>query len=361
MRFVWFRLFALVLGSMLAIIALTLVFSGLIPSRGELIAVGINPHTALNNLYWLDLRTERQVGVTPPTLNVISPQWSPDGQRLVFVANVDALAQIYVMDFPNGRPERLFNSTSNDFNPRWSPDGRWIVFESTRASVGSLYLYDLTTGEQHRIDHGAGAYAREPRWSPDSQQIVFYADDLHDTELFVYTLTTNDTERLTFNDWNEWQPSWSPDNRWIVYFANADANDDLYAIDIETRSETRLTFHLSVDRYPSWSTNGRWIAFISNRNGSSEELMLLDAACMTLDLDCDSFVHPLGIDRVFDDLTWAPDGSALVFSRPLFFGSERYLVELACLSAHTCTKPPIDPLPSLDSSSTADSWRPSAP
>ena len=112
MQFVWFRLVALMLGLMLAVIALTLSLSALIPSRGEIIAVGMNPHTALNNLYWLDLRTQRQVSVTPRTLNAISPQWSPDGQRLVFVANIDARAQIYVMDFPAGRPERLFDSSS---------------------------------------------------------------------------------------------------------------------------------------------------------------------------------------------------------------------------------------------------------
>src|SRR5690606_21123114 len=77
---------------------------------------------------------------------VYSPDWSPDGTRLVF-SSIDrsGFSDLYTFDTTDGRLTRLTNDSYDDRDPAWSPDGTRIVFSSDRTSEGKENHYNLFT------------------------------------------------------------------------------------------------------------------------------------------------------------------------------------------------------------------------
>ena len=99
------------------------------PTEGQEIyvkAVGLNQPTALRL-------------TSSPGKNE-SPEWSPDGSRIVFVSTRDGKEQLYVIDVDGRSERRLTTNAAADTDPAWSPDGSRIVFVSTRDGNRELYV-----------------------------------------------------------------------------------------------------------------------------------------------------------------------------------------------------------------------------
>lgn len=109
---------------------------------------------------------------------VYSPDWSPDGERLVF-SSIDesGFNDLYIYDTAGGGLQKLTNDTYDDRDPAWSPDGRYVAFSSDRTSVGkdfayNLFAYDLEARTIQYVTFGP-QHDFSPRWSPEGDQIVF--------------------------------------------------------------------------------------------------------------------------------------------------------------------------------------------
>src|SRR6516164_8894212 len=97
------------------------------------------------------------------------PNWSPDGNKIVFSSNGNNpnTAQIRVLDLSNQQLSTLPESQGL-YSPRWSPDGRYIVampFDSL-----SLRLFDFQTEKWSELLKGSIAF---PSWSTNGLYVYF--------------------------------------------------------------------------------------------------------------------------------------------------------------------------------------------
>ncbi len=101
-----------------------------------------------------------------------SPDWSPDGKRIVFHAapfQADPTqpfgnADIYVMPRDGGSPPTQLTTSgggdgSSSYNPAWSPDGRKIVFNKSE-----LFTIRADGSRQKRVRPGFDGH--HPDWQP---------------------------------------------------------------------------------------------------------------------------------------------------------------------------------------------------
>src|SRR5262249_42654204 len=69
-------------------------------------------------------------------------------------------------------PHQLFAARGSNFTPQWSPDGKKLVFNSSRNTHSLIGVYDF---EKRTIKYIAPSIDRDsaPRWSLDGKRIAF--------------------------------------------------------------------------------------------------------------------------------------------------------------------------------------------
>jgi len=188
-----------------------------------------------------------------------APQWSPDGSKVVFhsfrkidgtdAANTNLAANIWQVN-ADGTGLRIITNTTalgaNSASPQWSPDGTKVVFSSARKLDGSdaanlnrtfniwranadgTGLMPLTTAT------AASADSSFPQWSPDGSQIVFQS-----------------TRKLDGSD------APNPNGTSNIWRVNADGTG--------LRIITNTTAMNSYSLAPQWSPDGSKVVFESAR------------------------------------------------------------------------------------------------
>src|SRR3990170_3358274 len=101
---------------------------------------------------------------------IISPAWSPDGQRLALALTRDGNSQIYLVNPDGSNVQRLTRSGGIYTEPFYSPDGEWLYFTSDRGGSPQIYRMSTRGGEAQRITF-EGGYNVSPRISPDGASL----------------------------------------------------------------------------------------------------------------------------------------------------------------------------------------------
>ena len=107
-----------------------------------------------------------------------APAWSPDGETLAWYSTESGFQDIWLVDVDGETPPRQLTTEAAEaddgrFAPSWSPDGRWIAYISNRADWwhDDVWLADAVTGEAHQVSTSLMA-SSNPVWSPDGSSLV---------------------------------------------------------------------------------------------------------------------------------------------------------------------------------------------
>ena len=191
-----------------------------------------------------------------------SPAWSPDGNQITFVRDTDPPAtgsvyppsgnqSIYVMD-SDGSNERLAEFPTWG---SWSPDGERIVFVANFDGFSEISVMDSDGSNVQQLTHtpGRDAWNLAPKWSPDGQKIVFDSTRDGNFEIYVMDADGSNVQRLTYNDKADARAAWSPDGQRIVFHSYRDGRAEIYVMDADGDNMERLTSNNPFDaHHPDW-------------------------------------------------------------------------------------------------------------
>lgn len=102
------------------------------------------------------------------TYSMASPDWSPDGTKIVFTLSSNGQRTVSVI---NADGTQLQTLASNASSPTWSPDGTKIAFSkyrTTDSDTADLYVMKADGSNQYQLS----TYAANPAWSPDGTYIA---------------------------------------------------------------------------------------------------------------------------------------------------------------------------------------------
>lgn len=203
-----------------------------------------------SDLYLISKRGgERRLLNTGVNLNT-SPAFSPDGRRIAFVGAVRGNPDIYVMDVDGSNVQRLTTSASIESTPSWSPNGREIAFTSSRAGSPQIYVMDAEGTNVRRISFD-GNWNDDAVWSPDGQYLAFTSLVRGSYQIRIVDLTNGESRILAGLGSNE-QPTWSPDGQAVLFMSNRSGTWQIYRIRLDEREPVQLTFDGN-NMSPAWS------------------------------------------------------------------------------------------------------------
>ncbi len=237
------------------------------------------------------------------------PNWSPDGERLVFASTRGGNYDIYVMDrsATDIEPVQLTDSPERDLHPTWSPDGNQIAFETNRDGNWDIWLMDADGSNQRQFTLEPSNDGN-PAWSPDGSRILFSSNRDGDYDIWVKSIDgEGEAENLTRNDVDDFFPAWSPDGSLIAYRSWINGRRRLYLMNSRGQAHRRLFFDDSDSDQPTWSPDSLRLAFISNRrfedagDGITYQLYVYDLTTRNI-----RRISPLGVNVAYPD--WKPRG-----------------------------------------------------
>ncbi|UKK83975.1 Tol-Pal system beta propeller repeat protein TolB [Sphingopyxis sp. BSN-002] len=198
----------------------------------------------LNNrvrVFIYDVANGSQKLVTESANATFAPRWSPDGRQILYSMAVGGNTDIYRISADGGTPVRLTNTPGIDVGGSFSPDGKKIVFESDRSGGQQIYTMNIDGSNQQRISFGGGRYAT-PEWSPRGDLIAFTKMGGGEFRIGVMT-PSGGSARLLTNSWQDEAPTWSPNGRVIQFFRTSpgkEGKSQLWQVDLTGVNLRRL-------------------------------------------------------------------------------------------------------------------------
>jgi Tol biopolymer transport system component len=185
-----------------------------------------------------------------PARNVLAPQWSPRGDRIIFGVGV-------------------FGAFFDGFNSR-------IVKPGDRAEGGAQIAMINPDGSGFRELTSGPDNSAFPSMAPDGARFVYRSFGATDDDgLKIKNTNTGVITTLTRGYDNF--PLWSPRGDLIMFSRLTSGNYEIWTIRPDGTGATQLTAGRGTDAHQGWSPDGEHIVFASSRMGFKDEAIYTDA------------------------------------------------------------------------------------
>lgn len=187
------------------------------------------------HLFRVDIATGEATQLTSGDFDVDLPSFSPDGSQIAFVSRQcdpvgrKRCSDVYVMPANGGSARRIDSYEGEDADPgsdttppQWSPDGQRLVWlrnsgpeEETWYNPLQLVVADLATGRESTpawIDR----WFQRPQWTSDGRHILALVEQPLDTWLARIDPVTEKVEYLTSGQRFAYDYAQAPDGRLVV-------------------------------------------------------------------------------------------------------------------------------------------------
>ena len=300
-----------------------------------------------------------------------SPEISPDGAWVAYTVRTTSLeddsseTRIWMASTADDTVLPMSGPGSSASSPQWSPDGRFLSFLASRnEGPTQVWALDRRGGEARQLTHveqGVNDFA----WSPDASRLALVVRDPEEdddeprpwvidrlqfkrdyagyldrrrTHLYVQDVAPGEEHeavQITSGDYDDSQPAWSPDGRLIAFVSNrteepdANSNSDIWVVAADNPDAgatlLQVTTNPGSDYSPAWSPDGSQIAHVTV---TEPDLIWYATGHLAVSPAAGGPARVLSarLDRNVGSPRFAPDGETILFV--LEDSAERHLASM---------------------------------
>ncbi|MCH7683522.1 MAG: PD40 domain-containing protein [Gemmatimonadetes bacterium] len=229
--------------------------------QGQLLVAGYNAE-GVSDLYTLDLDSMMVVArITDDMATEVAARYSPDGTRIAYVSNAVDGIKILVMDADGSDQRRLTSAPDSivEDSPEWTPDGSRIVY----SSGGSIWIINVDGSDPRQLTSG-GTRDDQPAVSPDGTVIAYRSAGRRGTDIYLMSIDGQQQRPLRETSELEMAPAWISDGQLAYLSLQGRRRNQIQVVmrvDLTTIAPTQLPpFLVSVQGY-AISADGTTMAF----------------------------------------------------------------------------------------------------
>jgi Tol biopolymer transport system component len=211
------------------------------------------------------------------------PNWSPNGQRLIYTALNSGQPEI--VDRPadgSGGFRLLVVQPPHDIDPVYRPGstGEAFVWSSNEHGDYDLFYATPSSFSSRRHLTTDTSFEIQPTFSADGTQLAYASDLDGDFDIYVVGMAANGSfsgtpvnvtqEASGAAEFDDLHPDFAPNANKIVFDSERSGNTDIYVVDVATKAQTRLTTDPSAQTDPTYSPAGTHLAFVGDVAGNLE-------------------------------------------------------------------------------------------
>lgn len=171
----------------------------------------------------------------------LRPDWSPDGNRLVFSNGIGLFTWT-----PGGPAAVAIPDTGDGVSPAWSTDGNWIAFTVTER--GDSAVWDCLCGPRPHLHH------LRTYWQVQGYRLIVIRPD--------------GTGRRALGDGRD--PAWSPDSKTLYVRGGSGTGEAIYRVPVDQPATATMVPGTSGGRAPAVSPDGAWLVFARREPGAGD-------------------------------------------------------------------------------------------
>ena len=140
-----------------------------------------------------------------------SVDWSPSGDRIVFIANHEPDPDrffnydVFTLRVADGSVTQLTHTKNAEYRPVWSPDGKRLAYLGTRRALSSsettmenthVWVMNADGSDRHEVREALDNRHGAPEWSNDGSRLYFTVQERGDTHLYRIPAAGGKAERV---------------------------------------------------------------------------------------------------------------------------------------------------------------------
>src|SRR5690606_26892949 len=148
---------------------------------------------------------------------------------------------LMVADSDGYNPQTVVSSPEPLLSPSWSPDGNKLAYVSFEGGNSSIYIHDISTGSRQLISKFRGINS-SPAFSPDGNRLALPLSRSGNPEIYVMNLGSKALTQITNHFSIDTEPTWSADGGSLYFTSDRGGQPQIYKAAAGGGSASRVSF-----------------------------------------------------------------------------------------------------------------------